>query len=90
MSRRARVNIPGRPNRVTQRGNRRSDVFPYDDAGRRITVTNALGQVSTTVYDAVGRVGAVVHAMGHATSYAYDAVGHQAEVNANGHVRSTQ
>jgi YD repeat-containing protein len=44
-----------------------------DLANRRVSTTNALGFVSSTVFDPASRVIANVDPLGHAVSFAYDA-----------------
>ncbi|OZG69902.1 hypothetical protein BTA51_28785, partial [Hahella sp. CCB-MM4] len=47
----------------------------YDDLGRRIKVTDALGNSSHYVYDAQDRVRFEIDAAGYVTEYEYDALG---------------
>ena len=49
--------------------------FGYDTSNRQITVTDALGNVLTTVYDANRRTVARINANGFVTSQVYDALG---------------
>ena len=49
--------------------------FGYDAASQRVSVTDALGNISTTVFDAVGRTSATVNASGVTTSQVFDAIG---------------
>lgn len=54
--------------------------YAYDDAGRKIRETNALGQTTTYTYDAAGRMVEQTDALCHVTRYAYDASGHRTAV----------
>jgi len=47
----------------------------YDAQSRPLTVTDALGNVATTVYDALGRAAAQVDPLGNVSSTVYDAAG---------------
>jgi RHS repeat-associated protein len=49
--------------------------FTYDDAGRRISSTDARGGTTTYAYDAAGRLTRVTDAAGGATVYSYDSIG---------------
>jgi YD repeat-containing protein len=50
-------------------------IYAYDDAGRKISERNVLGQTTNYVYDAGGRLIRQVDALGSVTSHAYDANG---------------
>jgi YD repeat-containing protein len=50
-------------------------VTSYSYSGLTTSVTNAKGQITTTVKNAQGLVASVTDALGHTTSYAYDAFG---------------
>jgi RHS repeat-associated protein/uncharacterized repeat protein (TIGR01451 family) len=54
--------------------------YTYDNAGRKIRETNALGQTTTYTYDAAGRLVTQTDALGHVTRHAYDATGHRSSV----------
>ena len=56
----------------TEDGANHRTAFAYDTAGRQSAVTNALGQVTTTLYDALGNVTNVTGAA-YPVSYGYDA-----------------
>jgi RHS repeat-associated protein len=49
--------------------------FGYDAASQQVSVTDALGNISTTVFDGDGRRTASVNANGFATTQVYDAIG---------------
>jgi len=46
--------------------------FGYDAINRPLTVTNVMGQTTTTVYDNVGNVLGISDPLGHGTSITYD------------------
>ncbi|KUL25127.1 RHS repeat-associated core domain-containing protein [Actinoplanes awajinensis] len=52
--------------------------FGYDDAGRLITTTDALGNTARLERDALGRVTAAVSPLGRRTTFDYDTRGHLA------------
>jgi YD repeat-containing protein len=49
--------------------------FGYDSASQQVSVTDALGNMSTTVFDPDGRTLATVNANGFRTTQVYDAIG---------------
>src|SRR5919106_3153850 len=54
--------------------------FTYDAAGRLLTTTDPLGNVTTNGYDAVGNLSSVRDANGHNTTFTHDAAGRIATV----------
>jgi YD repeat-containing protein len=61
-----------------------------DLANRRVSTTNALGFVSSTVFDHASRVIANVDPLGHAVSFAYDAASRRvSSTNALGFISTT-
>ena len=46
--------------------------FSYDEAGNPLTMTDPLGNVSSSVYDACQRPIATVDPLGHRTTLGYD------------------
>jgi YD repeat-containing protein len=63
--------------------------FGYDSAGQQVSVTDALGNMSTTVFDPDGRALATVNANGFRTTQVYDAIGESlAVIDARGNRNS--
>ena len=54
--------------------------FGYDVVGRRIAVTNGLGQVTRTAYDAAGETVSVSDPLTNVTQFVYDSMGRQVQV----------
>jgi RHS repeat-associated protein len=60
--------------------------YGYDDVGNKITVTDPLGNKSTTTYDLDHRVSGTLDAIGSTTGYGYDLDGRQTSAtDQNGH-----
>ncbi len=60
--------------------------FSYDEKGRKIGMTNALGQTVRYLYDKRDRITRKISALGHTRTYEYNAVGLKvSETDANGH-----
>ncbi|MCW8137751.1 MAG: RHS repeat protein [Planctomycetota bacterium] len=55
-------------------GRRASTTHTYDEVGRRLTTTDALGAVSSTDYDRVGNVERAIDPRGVTTYFTYDAL----------------
>ena len=51
--------------------------YGYDALGRRIAITNALGQVTLTSNDAVGNLLSMTDPLNHVTSYSFDVMNRQ-------------
>jgi RHS repeat-associated protein len=67
-----------------------STSYTYDLDNRQLTVTNPLGQTTTTTYDKVGNVLSVTDPLGNKTSYSYDDANHLLTVTApNGSTTTT-
>ena len=49
--------------------------FEYGAASQQVSVTDALGNTSTTVFDAVGRTSATINANGATTTQVFDGIG---------------
>ena len=60
--------------------------FEYDAASQRVSVTDALGNISTTVFDAVGRTSATVNANGFTTSQVFDGIGSSSRLSTLGEI----
>ena len=59
--------------------------FGYDAASQQVSVTDALGNITTSVFDADGRTLATINANGFATTQVYDGIGQRlAVVDARG------
>jgi RHS repeat-associated protein len=72
-------------------GNDNRTEYEYDELGRQIKVTDALGNETRTEYDGVGNVVATVDGNGNKTELKYDARNRQVEVvDAEGGVTSTE
>jgi len=56
--------------------------YGYDGAGRQLTTTDPLGQVTTNVYDPVGNLVSIRDANNHTTAYANDNAGRLVSVTA--------
>jgi len=54
--------------------------YGYDAAGRRIAITNALGEVTNSAYDANGNQTNVVDALNRTNKFEYDALNRQVKV----------
>ncbi len=52
-------------------------VYGYDEDGRPVTVTDALGHTTTTLYDALGRATTIVNPTGGITTITYNAAGEE-------------
>src|SRR5262249_49983020 len=54
-----------------------STKYGYDDAGRRTSMTDALGRTTTYAYDDAQRMLSMTDALGGVVSFGYDAAGQQ-------------
>jgi RHS repeat-associated protein len=53
--------------------------YAYDNNGRQIRTTNALGEVMQTEYDAAGNIAATIDALGRRTEHRYDSRGQRVQ-----------
>jgi RHS repeat-associated protein len=54
--------------------------YVYDDAGRRIAMTNPRGKTTSYAYDAANRLTTITDALNHTVTFEYDAAGQATEI----------